>query len=128
MRLTERKIAATLRQHSYKLTPQRRVVIRTIGLLLLMSAVSQILWALVNLIGGGPGSVAVMLMIGIPCLFVGLWFLCGAPILVSYAYKTDRSEHVQQTPLERDTLKAMTLLQAGKTEEAKAIVDKILNS
>lgn len=30
MRLTERKIVATLRQHGYKLTPQRRVVIETI--------------------------------------------------------------------------------------------------
>ena len=30
MRLTERKIAATLRQHGYKLTPQRLAVIRTI--------------------------------------------------------------------------------------------------
>ncbi len=30
MRLTKRKVVATLRQHSYKLTPQRRVVIRTI--------------------------------------------------------------------------------------------------
>ena len=30
MRLTERKIAATLRQYGYKLTPQRWVVIRTI--------------------------------------------------------------------------------------------------
>jgi len=31
MRLTERKIAATLRQHGYKLTPQRRSVIRVIA-------------------------------------------------------------------------------------------------
>ncbi len=31
MRLTERKIVATLRQHGYKLTPQRRVVIRAIA-------------------------------------------------------------------------------------------------
>ncbi len=31
MRLTERKIVATLRQHSYKLTPQRRVVIQAIA-------------------------------------------------------------------------------------------------
>jgi Fur family ferric uptake transcriptional regulator len=30
MRLTERRIAAALRQHGYKLTPQRRSVIRTI--------------------------------------------------------------------------------------------------
>jgi len=30
MRITERKVAATLRQHGYKLTPQRRVVTRTI--------------------------------------------------------------------------------------------------
>ncbi len=31
MRLTERKVVATLRQHSYKLTPQRRVVIQAIA-------------------------------------------------------------------------------------------------
>lgn len=31
MRLTERKVVAILRQHSYKLTPQRRVVIQTIA-------------------------------------------------------------------------------------------------
>ncbi len=31
MRLTERKIATTLRRHGYKLTPQRRSVIRTIA-------------------------------------------------------------------------------------------------
>ena len=30
MRLTERKVAATLREYGYKLTPQRRAVIRTI--------------------------------------------------------------------------------------------------
>ena len=30
MRLTGRKVVAALRQHGYKLTPQRRVVIRTI--------------------------------------------------------------------------------------------------
>ncbi len=31
MRLSERKIVATLRQHGYKLTPQRKVVIQTIA-------------------------------------------------------------------------------------------------
>jgi len=31
MRLTERKIQATLRQHGYKLTPQRKVVIQAIA-------------------------------------------------------------------------------------------------
>ena len=30
MRLTERKVAATLRQYGYKLTPQRRAVLQTI--------------------------------------------------------------------------------------------------
>ena len=30
MRLTEKKVVATLRQHGYKLTPQRRAIIRTI--------------------------------------------------------------------------------------------------
>ncbi len=31
MRLTERKVAASLRQHGYKLTPQRRAVIQVIA-------------------------------------------------------------------------------------------------
>ena len=31
MRFTERKVVATLRQHGYKLTPQRRAVMRTIA-------------------------------------------------------------------------------------------------
>ena len=31
MRLTERKVVTTLRQHGYKLTPQRRVVIQAIA-------------------------------------------------------------------------------------------------
>ena len=31
MRLTERKVAATLRRHGYKLTPQRQAVIRVIA-------------------------------------------------------------------------------------------------
>ena len=31
MRLTEKKVVATLRQHGYKLTPQRRVVIQAIA-------------------------------------------------------------------------------------------------
>ena len=31
MRLTEREVAATLRRHGYKLTPQRRAVIRAIA-------------------------------------------------------------------------------------------------
>jgi len=31
MRLTERKVVATLRQHGYKLTPQRRLVIQAIA-------------------------------------------------------------------------------------------------
>jgi Fur family ferric uptake transcriptional regulator len=31
MRLTERKVATTLKQHGYKLTPQRRVVIQAIA-------------------------------------------------------------------------------------------------
>jgi len=31
MKLTERKVVATLRQHGYKLTPQRRVVIQAIA-------------------------------------------------------------------------------------------------
>lgn len=104
------------------------VVIRTIGLLLLMFAVAQFLMALLNLMGGGPGNAAAMILGGTPSLLVGLWFLRGAPIIVSYAYRLDRRKQHGQTRLEEDTLEAMALLKAGKIEEAKSVVDRILNS
>ena len=104
------------------------VVIRTIGLLLLMFAVSQIAMGLLALVIGGLGNVFVMLLSGIPSFLVGYWFLRGAPLIVSLAYESGRYDQIEQTELERDTLEAVTLLKAGKTEEAKAIVDKIVNS
>jgi hypothetical protein len=105
------------------------VVIRTIGLLLLMFAVSQFLMVLLNLVGGGPGNVFVIrLLCGIPSFLVGFWFLRGAPLIVSLAYESGRYDQSEQTELEGDTLEAVMLLKAGRTEEAKAMVDKILNT
>ena len=63
------------------------VIIRSIGLLLILSALWVLFWAILNLVGGGPGNVLGMMISGIPMLFVGIWFLGGAPSLVSFAYR-----------------------------------------
>ncbi len=38
-----------------------------------------------------------------------------------------KCESREQTKLERDTMEALTLLRAGKTEEAKGIAERIIN-
>jgi hypothetical protein len=103
------------------------VVIRTIGLLLLGYGLLQLLWALINLVGGGPGNVIVMLLVRIPSVIFGIWFLRGAETLVAFAYPPGPPEAAGETKLEREVLEAMQLLTSGKTEEAKAIVDRILH-
>ena len=62
------------------------VIVRAIGLPLVLAALWQLLGAVVNLVGGGPGNVVAMFMTGIPALVVGLWFLRGAKALVSFAF------------------------------------------
>ncbi len=62
------------------------VIVRTIGLLMLLAALWQIAWALLNLVGGGPGNAVALLLGGVPTLLLGWWFLRGARRLVSYAY------------------------------------------
>lgn len=62
------------------------VIVRTIGLLMLLAALWQISWALLNLVGGGPGNAVALLLSGIPTLLLGWWFLRGARWLVSCAY------------------------------------------
>ena len=62
------------------------VVVRTIGLITVLTALRQVLMAIPNLVGGGPGNVVGMLFYGIPALLVGLWFLRGAKALICFAF------------------------------------------
>ena len=68
------------------------VLVRIIGLVIVLTALCQIAFAILNLIGGGPGNVGAMLLYGIPALLVGLWFLRGARALVSFAFPEDTRE------------------------------------
>jgi uncharacterized membrane protein len=61
------------------------IVVRTVGLILTLIAFSQICFALLNTVGGGPGY-ASGYFFGIPGLVVGLWLLRGAKSLVSFAF------------------------------------------
>ncbi len=65
------------------------VVIRTIGLLLSLSSLWFFFMALLSVIGGGPVSPIGLIIYGIPTLFVGVWFLGGAPLIVSLAYQQE---------------------------------------
>lgn len=65
------------------------VVVRTIGLLAVLSAAWAMLLATLAVVGGGPGANA-MLLAGIPMLLVGSWLLRGgADSLVRFAYPED---------------------------------------
>jgi hypothetical protein len=66
------------------------VVVRSLGLLMVVAASWILFWALLNLVGGGPGNVLGMVISGIPMLIVGIWFLTGAQSLISFAYRNDK--------------------------------------
>ena len=53
------------------------VVVRSAGLLLLVSTANMLLMAVAQ-----PG----FLFLAIPMLVIGIWFLRGAPVLVNFAY------------------------------------------
>jgi len=72
-----------------KLSELFGVIVRTIGLIFVLTALWQVFSAILNLVGGGPGNVVVMLLYGIPALLVGLWFLRGAKALISFAFPQD---------------------------------------
>jgi hypothetical protein len=61
------------------------VIVRTIGLLVTMAALLQIFAATVHLFLGRPGFLEGCLF-GVPGLFLGLYFLSGAELLVDSVY------------------------------------------
>ncbi len=65
------------------------VVVRSLGLLLLLGSLWLLFWALLNLVLGGPASVIGMIILAIPPLFVGVYFLGGAKGLVYLAYQEE---------------------------------------
>jgi drug/metabolite transporter (DMT)-like permease len=65
------------------------VVVRSIGLLLVMGVLWAFYWAFLSLILGGPGNVLGILIVSIPALFVGVWFLSGPKSLISIAYQEE---------------------------------------
>jgi hypothetical protein len=62
------------------------VVVRSVGLVTVLSATSVLFYALVNLALGGPTSVVGLLIVGVPPLLVGFWLLFGASDLASAVY------------------------------------------
>jgi hypothetical protein len=61
------------------------VIVRTIGLLVAMGSLSSMCVHLISVVVGGPGSLGGLLL-GIPGLFVGIYFLSGAELLVDSVY------------------------------------------
>ncbi|PHS04103.1 MAG: hypothetical protein COA78_17025 [Blastopirellula sp.] len=100
------------------------VVIRTIGLFFLMAAITQSFMALLTSLIGGRGIAFTAMIYIVPSLLIALWCLLGAPPIVSIAYGSDGQDQSLDHSLERDAMEAMTLLKAGKIEQAKAIANK----
>lgn len=65
------------------------VVVRSAGLVTVLSAMSVLFWAIVNLVLGGPASVIGLLIIGVPPLLVGIWLLLGASGLALAVYSKE---------------------------------------
>ncbi len=66
------------------------IVVRTVGLIVTMTALWTLGWAMLNLAGGGPGNAPGLLIAGIPELLVGLWLLRGARSLVRFAFPQEQ--------------------------------------
>ncbi len=64
------------------------VIVRTIGLLVALGSLAWIFAATMHLVLGGPGFFEGYLY-GIPGLFIGVYFLSGAELLVSSVYSKE---------------------------------------
>ncbi len=65
------------------------VLVRTVGLVVTLSALGLIGLAILSAVMGGPESVLGLLIRGIPTLLVGLWLLSGAEWLVRLVYRSE---------------------------------------
>lgn len=62
------------------------IVVRTVGLVITLTALWTIGGAFLNVAAGGPRNVAGLLIPGIVELVIGLWLLRGAKALVQFAF------------------------------------------
>jgi hypothetical protein len=63
------------------------VAVRTVGLVITLSAAWAVFLGTLAVVGGGPGQVAGLLFFGIPALITGLLLLRGgADVVVRFAY------------------------------------------
>jgi hypothetical protein len=62
------------------------LIIRCIGLLLSLLGIHQIYRALIILVQSISMTCCTYLLFGIPALLIGIWFLRGAPWLMSFSY------------------------------------------
>lgn len=62
------------------------VVVRSVGLVTILVASAQTLFALLVIVLGGPANGPGLLIFSLPALVAGLWLLRGASAVVGFAY------------------------------------------
>jgi len=62
------------------------LIIRCAGLVLSLLGINDIYRALIMLVQGISMTSFMPFLFGIPCLLIGIWFLRGAPQLMSFSY------------------------------------------
>lgn len=75
------------------------IVIRTVGLIVFLTASAMISFALLNLVLGGPANAGGMIIVGIPILLMGLWLLRGASPLLVFAFPKEEG-HISSSATE----------------------------
>ena len=60
------------------------IIVRTVGLIVVVSSMGLLIPAILSLFAGGP--LAALLFYGVPTFILGLWLLRGARSVVSFAY------------------------------------------
>ena len=68
------------------------VAVRVIGLMMTIYGIILLAFAILNIVGGGPVNVLVLILCAIPLLCVGTWFIRGAALLIMFAYP-DQNEN-----------------------------------
>ena len=66
------------------------LIIRCAGLSLTLLGINDIYRTLIMLVQGISMTSFIPLLFGIPCLLIGIWFLRGAPWLMSFSYPQNK--------------------------------------